>query len=244
MGFCYPYPRFDQKSPQSENPKKVLFNTDGFTTGWFSMLSSGSFSGKRSFATLHPAFLDQVFLNRQDIANDIPIITTSDAIKMPNKAAWPSEGLKDPDGKPVTAKSKHTLTTVQVGINKTAITTGEMNAGRFTFSQLRLICKDNSHTKDPLGGRGKAFYPIGHINSQGRLEKKRLEETMRIERGHFEEGKSVKYIDFVFEVPSDFTPVLFQFKQNIIAEVATARQAPQQSPLVEPSGSEKDTAER
>ena len=67
---------------------------------------------------------------------------------------------------------------------------------------------------------------------------------MRIERGHFEDGESVKYTDFVFEVPSDFTPVLIQFKQNIIAEVATARQAPQRGPLVEPSGSEKDTAER
>ena len=60
----YPYQRFDETSPDPENPGKVLLNADGFATGWFSIVSSGSFSGKRSFATLHPAFLDQLFLNR------------------------------------------------------------------------------------------------------------------------------------------------------------------------------------
>jgi hypothetical protein len=61
----YPYQRFDETIPDFEkNPSKVLLNADGFATGWFSIISSGSFSGKRSFAALHPAFLDQLFLNR------------------------------------------------------------------------------------------------------------------------------------------------------------------------------------
>jgi len=62
----YPYQRFDETSPDTENPvgKALKLNADGFVTRWFSIISGGSFSGKRSFATLHPAFLDQLFLNR------------------------------------------------------------------------------------------------------------------------------------------------------------------------------------
>ncbi len=50
----YPYQRFDASRPDAERPNRVLLNTDGFATGWFGMISSGSLSGKRSFATLHP----------------------------------------------------------------------------------------------------------------------------------------------------------------------------------------------
>ena len=64
----YPYQRFYPTNPNAEKPKKVLLNADGFVTGWFSMMSRGAFSGKRSFAALHPNFLDQVFLNRHSIA--------------------------------------------------------------------------------------------------------------------------------------------------------------------------------
>lgn len=62
----YPYQRFDADRPLAERPSNVFLNTDGFATGWFGMLSNGSFSGKRSFATLHPAFVDEAFLNRHE----------------------------------------------------------------------------------------------------------------------------------------------------------------------------------
>ncbi|MGA1980599.1 MAG: CvpA family protein [Sedimentisphaerales bacterium] len=60
----YPYQRFDERSPDPEKPSKVLLNADGFAAGWFSIISSGSFSGKSSFTTSHPAFLNQLYLNR------------------------------------------------------------------------------------------------------------------------------------------------------------------------------------
>ena len=34
----WPYQRFDQTSPDTEKPGKVLLNTDGFATGWFSIV--------------------------------------------------------------------------------------------------------------------------------------------------------------------------------------------------------------
>ena len=53
-----PYQRFDAYKPDTEKPNKALFNADGFATGWFSIISRGSFSGKRSFAALHPNVLE------------------------------------------------------------------------------------------------------------------------------------------------------------------------------------------
>ena len=221
----YPYQRFDADRPNAERPKKVLFNADGFATGWFGIVSSGSFSGKRSFATLHPNFLDQVFLNRHEIADGISIITASDAIEIPKKkAAWPApEGLKDSNGKPVPLKSGHSLTIVRVGIKKKAV----KDAGRFTLSQLRLVCKEKSRAKNPLAGKAKNVYPIGYLKTANQLQVKQLNDQIKLEHDDFD--GTVRSIDFAFYIPNGFIPVLVEFKQNSIAEVpppVTSEQAP------------------
>jgi hypothetical protein len=89
----YPYQRFDATNPNPENPGKVLLNADGFATGWFSIVSSGSFSGKRSFATLHPAFLDQLFLNRLVKQSEKEKDTTErdKSLEQPNSTPPPKE---------------------------------------------------------------------------------------------------------------------------------------------------------
>ena len=60
----YPYQRFDSARPDVERPNRAMLNADGFATGWFSLVSRGGMSGERSFAALHPRFLDQLYLNR------------------------------------------------------------------------------------------------------------------------------------------------------------------------------------
>jgi len=223
----YPYQRFDAKRPDAEKPDKVLFNTDGFATGWFSTISSGSFSGKRSFAALHPAFLDQVFLNRHNVADDISIITSSQAIEVPNKtAAWPApEGLKDSEdpNKPIEPKGGHNLTIVRLRIKSNAIKL----AGKFTFSQLRLVCKAKSDAKNPLAGKGKNIYPFGYLKTASELKRvKQLSDQMKI--------STFQWVDFAFYVPNGFVPVLLEFKQNSIVEVpplVTAEQAPPTVPF-------------
>lgn len=222
----YPYQRFDADRPNAERPKKVLFNADGFATGWFGIVSSGSFSGKRSFATLHPDFVDQVFLNRHEIAEDISIIAASDAVEIPKKkAAWPApEGLKNSDGKPVPLKSGHSITIVRVGIKKKAI----KDAGRFTLSQLRLICKQKGRDKNPLAGKAENVYPIGYLKTADQLQVKKLNDQIALERDDFD--GTVRWIDFAFYIPNGFIPILVEFKQNSIAEVpppVTSEQAPQ-----------------
>ncbi|HDZ69231.1 MAG TPA: CvpA family protein, partial [Phycisphaerales bacterium] len=221
----YPYQRFDATSPDAEKPNKVLLNADGFATGWFNIVSSGSFSGKRSFAALHPAFLDQLFLNRHNIDDNISIATSSEAIEIPKKkAAWPApQDLKDSKGKPVSPKSGHNLTIVRVGIKKKAV----KDAGTFTLSQLRLICKQKNYAENPLAGKGKNIYPVGYLKMVNQLQEKRLNDQIKLERADFD-GK-IKWIDFAFYVPKNYLPVLVEFKQNNIAMVpppVTAEQAP------------------
>ena len=221
----YPYQRFDATNPDAQKPNKVLLNADGFATGWFNIVSNGSLSGKKSFAALHPAFLDQVFLNRHNIADDISIATSSEAIEIPTKkAAWPApQDIKDSKGKPVSPKSGYNLTIVRVGIKKKAV----KDAGTFTLSQLRLICKQKNYAENPLTGKGKNIYPVGYLKTANQLQEKRLNDQIKLERSDFD-GK-VKWIDFAFYVPKDYLPVLVEFKQNNIALVpppVTAEQAP------------------
>jgi hypothetical protein len=231
----YPYQRFDKTSPDPENPGKVLLNADGFATGWFSIVSGGSFSGKRSFATLHPAFLDQLFLNRHEIDNGISIITSPEAIEIPKIAVWPApESLKDSSG--------HNLTIVRVGITNQAIEKG----GIFTPSQLRVICKQKSDTKeDPLAGKGKNIYPVGYMKTADELQIKKLTDRIEIKRSDLD-NRGVKNIDFAFYVPDGFVPVSVEFKQNCINQLppsVPADQAPPVVPFVKQPEKEKGTIE-
>jgi len=246
----YPYERF---SPARQ---KVLLNADGLATGLFSLLSKGSFGGKRSFAALHPDFLDQIFLNRLFIGANIPIVTDSDAIEVPAKAAaWPApdairnqvedllgrlDSLQMPaqgtTTKPVLLpgwqKGDYDLTVVRVGIKREAVKPNTpLDGGLFALPQLRLICKEKGGG-DSLGGKGINIYPIGHLKSASELQTSLL---IQLAPKDFEERARTKYIDFVFCVPRGFVPVLVEFKLNSVAEVPTpvpADQAPQVIPFV------------
>ena len=226
----YPYQRFDDSGPDPEKPNKVFLNADGFVTGWFSLISNGSFSGKRSFATIHPAFIDQAFLNRHNYSKGVSITTSSEAIEVQRKnAAWIApEGLKDAADptRPIASKTGTDLIIVRIGIKRRAL----KDAGRFRFSQLRLICKPKSDSENTLSGRGKNIYPAGYLKTAGQLELKRLDEVIELKREDFTEP--VKWIDFAFYVPKGHVPVLVEFKQNSIAAVPPLVSAEQALPAV------------
>jgi len=239
----YPYQRFDQRSPDEERPDKVLLNADGFATGWFGMISKGSLRGKKSFAALHPAFIDQLFLNRHSIEQQVPIITSSPAIELPAKKQMPSwwlapEDLQDSQGNPL-RKSGHDLVIVRVGIRKSAI----HQAGTFSLSQLRLICKPKTEADKPYAGKAKNAYPIGYLKSDQQLQDKSLHEPIKITSADFGEQERVKWIDFAFYLPKGFVPVLVEFKLNSIVEVPSrvpAEQAPPAIPFIESAMKEQE----
>ncbi len=246
----YPYQRFDQRNPNPEKPNKVFLNADGFATGCFSIISKGSFSGKKSFAALHPNFLDQVFLNRHSSAGDVSIITSSQAIEVPGKkggekaaVAWPApEDLKDAGdpNKTVSLKTGHNLTIVRVGIKKSAV----KEAGKFTLSQLRLICKQKGYAEDPLAGKGKNIYPVGYLKTANQLQIKKLNDRIEIKRSDFKREDAQRWLDFAFYIPNDLVPALVEFKLNSIAEVpplVSLDRAPPAVPFVETTDNGKDS---
>jgi hypothetical protein len=236
----YPYQRFDERYPDAEHPDKVLLNPDGLVTGLFSTISSGSLSGKRSFATLHPAFINQAFLNRHNTPDGVPGTTKSQAIEVPTKnAAWYApEGIKDAQGNPVSPKSGHILTLVRIGIKQSAV----VHSCTFTLAQVRLICKQQADAENRLAGKGHIAYPVGYMAGPNVLQTKRLGDTIQVSRSDFEANARTRWIDFAFYVPNGFVPVLAEFKQNSIAEVpplATAEQAPVPIPFVPSSEKQK-----
>ena len=237
----YPYQRYEERSPDADRPSKVLLNADGLTAGWFSMISNGSLRAihnPRSFATLHPKFVDQLYLGRHNVRDGISAVTMSEAIEVPRKGgAWYApEDIKDSSGKPIAQKSGHNLTIVRMGIKRSA----GKNAGEFTLSQLRLICKAKTDSENPFTGKAQNIYPIGYLKAAKQLQERTLNHQIKIDRNSFTE--TVKWIDFAFYVPSDAVAVALEFKLNNIAEVpapVSAEQAPQVTPFIEQSEGER-----
>lgn len=241
----YPYRRFEQTYPDADRPNKTFFNIDALASGLFSSISNGSLSGKRSFATLHPQFLDQLFLNRHNIAADVTTITTEQAITVPNKiAAWQApQGIKDSQGNPVAPKSGHTLMFVRVGIKKRAVA----EAGTFTLSQLRMICKQKIEAENLLAGKGQNIYPIGYMIAADTLQIIRISDVIKVTRDDFAKDSREKWIDFAFHVPASAVPVLLEFKQNSIVQIpppVTTEQAPTPMPFKPTSTGQKDTTKQ
>ena len=245
----YPYQRFDGKR------KKVLLNADGFVTGLFSIISKGSLSGKRSFATIHPDFLDQIHLNRMTSGTSI-LTSKYPAISLPKAtepAVWPApqslneqinrivsdlnrQGkLKDEStsklmSMPALFSSDYQPTIVRIGINKIAMKSqAKITAGTFILPQLKLICKRRGYGDDPLAGTGINIYPIGHLKAADQIQ---VSTEIKLDsKDDFKNNAREKWIDFVFCVPRDYVPVLVEFKQNSIVEISpraivTADKAP------------------
>jgi len=242
LPLTYPYERFDPMKLDVKRPAGGLLNADGLATGLFSLLSNGSFGGKRSFAALHPDYLDQLFLNRLLGAGDTGIVSsTAPAIEVPKPAVWPASQaiadqvdafvaeLRTRGGKvayeqggasvslPVSPESGYVPTIVRVGIKKRAIKgDSTINGGAFTPSQLRVICKRKGYGDDPLAGAATNAYPIGYLKAADQVQ---VSPLIKVGTDDFEEGAGTKYIDFVFCVPNGFDPVLVELKLNSVVEI-------------------------
>jgi hypothetical protein len=222
----YPYQRFDGKR------NKVLLNADGFVTGLFSIISKGSLSGKRSFATIHPDFLDQIHLNRMISGSSI-LTSKSPAISLPKPtepAVWPApqnlneqinqivsdlnrQGkLKDEStnklmSMPGLFSNDYQAKIVRIGINKNAIKSAQpkITAGTFILPQLKLICKRQGYGDDPLAGTGINVYPIGHLKAADQIQ---VSTEIKLDsKKDFQGTAREKWIDFVFCIPRDYDPV-------------------------------------
>ena len=259
LPLSYPYQRFDPDRLDPDNPSGPLLNADGFATGLFGIISNGSFSGKNSFKTLHPSYLDQLFMNRL-LGDASGVSGVYPAIEVPKPGVWPaSEAVKkqvdsfvselrthggkvvyETGGKsvalPISTKEAYNPTIVRVGIKKRAIKReANINGGAFTPSQLRLICTRKT-------GEAVNAYPIGYLKTKNEIQ---ISPEIKLETKNIE--GNVRFIDFVFCVPIGFDPALVGFKLNSIVEIPTgaivsADQAPEVVPFsYSPSAPESKT---
>ncbi len=243
LPLSYPYQRFDPARLDPDNPSGVLLNADGFATGLFGLISNGSLSGKNSFKTLHPNYLDQLFFNRF-LGDASSVSGVYPAIEVSKPGVWPaSQAVKEqvdkfvselrtrggkvvyePGGKsvaiPISTKESYNPTIVRVGIKKRAIRQeAKINGGVFTPSQLRLICTRKT-------GEAVNAYPIGYLKTKNEIQ---ISPEIKLATGDIE--GNVRFIDFVFCVPSGYEPAMVGFKLNTIVEIptgtiVTADQAP------------------
>jgi hypothetical protein len=215
----YPYERFLPTNPSIDNPKKTLFNADGFAIGWFNLFSKGSLSGKRSFSVLHPNFLDVTFLNRLGKSQKVSAVMpgSKPAIEVPKeKGVWLApQGLTDNTGKVISQRSDSALTIVRVGLKNPIFQPN----GIFTPLQLRLICKEKSQLKDIYNGSATVAYPIGYLKTSEQMESKSINSTIKIQAAGL--GGLVKWVDFIYYVPTDTVPVLLAFKSNTVLELSS-----------------------
>ncbi|MBN1788128.1 MAG: CvpA family protein [Sedimentisphaerales bacterium] len=206
-----PYQRFTKNVTNSIKPdKKLILNADGFVTGLFSWLSRGSMSSNKSFATLHPDFINEIHLNKLGWDKDNKPYTGAEAVSV--KAAWKPEAelVSLSDNQPINTSGKKAII-VRVLISLNTIQEGGARPDReimaFTLAQVGLVCKD-SDSANNLGGKGIIIRPIGYLNGENIVEEKNL--TERIES---------KELDIVFLIPPDTAPVVLKFKQNGAASI-------------------------
>lgn len=236
----YPYQRFDKSRFKPDDPKGVLLNPDGFATGLFSLVSKGSLSGKRSFAAIHPNYLDQLFFNRLLKTESMSIISSKfPAITVPREAAvWDAPKaisdqanaligeLRSGGGRIKTADNKTVplpvstdggdIKIVRVEILRRAFKgDSKINGAAFNLSQLRLICTRRSSGQDRLAGDAINVYPIGHLKTADQIQ---VASEVRIKTQEFN-NENERPIDLVFNVPGGYDPVLVEYKMNSIVEV-------------------------
>jgi hypothetical protein len=212
----YPYPRFDQRSPNPSKPNTPLLSPDGFVTSLFSTISKGSFSAigtPKSFAVLHAGYVDQLYLNRHKVMEKVPLMTSTTTINVPkNGVRAAPDSLRDSEGKSLSISPGESLMLVRVELQPR----GLKDAGKFTLSQFRLVCGPKGAGKDPLAGQGQAVYPLGYVGDRSRLERKPLGDIITAQS---DTGQPVN-MDLAFAVPTSLTPLLLEFKANDVVQVS------------------------
>jgi hypothetical protein len=232
----YPYARFEARNPSIGKTTKAFLNADGLVSGWFSVISKGSFSAiakPQSFALMRASFLDQMYLNRHAIGEKVAVLTKEVAIDMPPKAAvWSArDNLVDQDGKSLVGQAGCSATIVRINLKKK----GLPEHSPFTLGQVRIVCKLSSQSDAALGGQGVVVYPIGYMSAKTTVSLKSLKDKIVVSTDAFRD-KGSRPIDFVCFVPNGLTPVLAEFKFNnaaLIPAPVTGENIPEIEPLKE-----------
>ena len=212
----WPYPRFDETNLAINSPNKALLNSDGIVAALFGWISKGSLSSAKSFAFYHPDFIDQLHLNHYKASEGVYTIAAADSVVVPKKY-----GVRIMDF------DERAYIVVRMGVKSGEISTGgamdKDNNVSFTFSQVRLVCKEKAQAAETTGS-AQVVYPQAQV-VQNQLIPMSPDETFSFGRGEFARFSPygmVAWIDLAFRVPSNLSPVLIEFKNNALAPLPKA----------------------
>jgi uncharacterized membrane protein required for colicin V production len=201
------YSRFSDKVDNPPLSSGVFLNPDAFVTKLFGLFSSGSLKGQNSFAVVHADYIDQIFLNRLLVSDNISPLARDGAIRIvPQGVRLAPENLMEAPkeqetAQPVEPPSGKSIVLVGLRISGPSLAPAEGDQQKLVLSQLRLV-----------SASGQVAYPIGYLNSERQLVVKPLNASLS------DELKAEK-IDFVFYIPKDTAPVALEFRQNIIEKI-------------------------
>ncbi len=228
------YQRFaaDNKNIRPDQPDRTLIlNADGFTASLVSVISKGSLAGKKSLAVFHPQLLNELGLNRVSKERSNAIMAGANAISV-SKAYWATDHLADaiknktPGTKPVVVIAEIRNGDVKDGGAMYDVESGMVT---FTLAQLRLMCAD---APDSFRGRGEVVFPAGYFDENGKFIEKGLTEEISLAANDFPGGS--KTLNLVFNVPTNKTPIMLQFKLNAAAEIPRVRKSNETEEPAEP----------
>jgi hypothetical protein len=212
----WPYARFDETNLVINSPTKPLLNSDGFVAALFGWISKGSLSSAKSFAFYHPDFIDQLHLNHYKASEGVYTIAAADSVVVPNKYGVRIMNFDD-----------QAYIVVRMGVKSGEISTGgamdKNGQVSFTFSQVRLVCKEKAQAAETTGS-AQVVYPEAQI-VQNQLIPMSPDETFTFGRGEFARLSPygmVAWVDLAFRVPSNLSPVLIEFKNNALAPLPKA----------------------
>jgi hypothetical protein len=188
-----------------------IINADGFTASFYSWVSRGSLSSKKSFAVLHSHYLTRLHLNRYALAQDIPAVCSPKAIKLPLGNVQPVRLRDFPD--------QPRMVVIRLGISGNPIPKGGAEQDdkiSFLPAQVALIVKENDQAGNWLGTAG-VVYPSG-ILQNNELHSLNLHEPIVAEVKNLGTDRTL-WLDLVFQLPPERRPTLLAFKQNAILEL-------------------------
>ncbi len=203
----FPYKRYAGENIDPQRPKTSFLNTDGLVTGLFSYVSEGAMSGKQSFASVHPDFLNKAYLARKWGKDGVFPMAGEDAVIIPSKDA-----IKNEDGNRIV---------LDVGLNPRDVADGgAQHDGNvsFTFAQIGLLCEPKSVQS---GDTAEVIYPAGLFRN-GTVDEVAYSEVITLGRDKVEERKGYPraiWMKLAFEVPSNLKPKAVQFKNYARTEI-------------------------
>lgn len=187
-------------------------NADGFVASFYSWISRGALSSKKSFAVLHADYLSRIHLNRYALDEEVPAVCSPKAIKLPGGNVQPVRLWDFPD--------QPRMTVVRLGISGNPIAKGGAAGNDGTISlvpaQIRLITKDQNQAKT-MTGLAEVVYPSGRVQN-GVFETLNLNQKMSEQVKNLGPDRTV-WMDLAFQVPAGRQAILLSFKENAIIEL-------------------------